>query len=671
MIIFYNNYQYLIYINIDQSHNINSNESDASSNINNNSVLSNEDDDINSREENLNQLPINSNNNNEEYEENNNTLEYQDNNVDLTSIPYVININDETCNLSKKSFDKSKSLLNHKNKSSDSLNSIASNSSKISTSSIRKLNSKIRKFNPFNRSKSKLNESTHWPPLIISIIRKKDNEVKKLLSQGHSVFETITLDENYFNALDIACARENLNIVKIIVNHMKENLDYVEEFIIWNAIKISCSRDNTEILNYLLDESKNLNNNFNASDIDILYELLCTAMEFNCTGVVKYLINNDIIKINDKRDTRTPLKVAILFNNFDMANFLIKKETEDKNFSESENLNTSIHSCIMHNKQNILNCLLDKNININFFYRGMTPLHLACQYKNIDIVKDIVKVKNCDINKCTTTNEKMTALHIAVISNSLKIVKYLLEQKNIEIDITDSEGNTPFDLAKKNKNKDIISLFEKKINKKNKKNKKNEIVNKDINQNPNVYNENNHNHDDNNNNNNNNNKNYKDNNDNTVHNKNKKNKIHKKINVEDLINNYTGFIELIKNDSIEAENILINNKIKDYDYYESVDNNRWNALHWAVYLGETGITKRLIYKTHIKIDEKTGTDCTDDNLKRYNGKTAREIAVINQCDEIVKIFDDYKKHKKRNMIVPIVLTLVKIVGSAATSILRI
>ncbi|HBL99000.1 TPA: hypothetical protein DDZ86_05155 [Candidatus Dependentiae bacterium] len=84
-----------------------------------------------------------------------------------------------------------------------------------------------------------------------------------------------------------------------------------------------------------------------------------------------------------------------------------------------------------------------------------TPLHLACSYNQLDIVKLLID-KGADVN--ITDAKRFTSLYWACVLNHLDIVKLLLE-KSINISIAEQNGWTPLSWACSKGCEDIIKLL--------------------------------------------------------------------------------------------------------------------------------------------------------------------------------------------------------------------
>jgi len=90
---------------------------------------------------------------------------------------------------------------------------------------------------------------------------------------------------------------------------------------------------------------------------------------------------------------------------------------------------------------------------------GWTPLHLASLYGHIDDVRLLLD-HGADVN--AKKQDRWTALHLAVIndsaSSSFGMVKALLQQ-GASIHATNDEGRTPFQVASRVGNREIMRLL--------------------------------------------------------------------------------------------------------------------------------------------------------------------------------------------------------------------
>jgi ankyrin repeat protein len=87
---------------------------------------------------------------------------------------------------------------------------------------------------------------------------------------------------------------------------------------------------------------------------------------------------------------------------------------------------------------------------------GIPPLLLACEKKNLDIVKMLV-LTHPNININVFDKYGKTPLMIAVANYSLDIVEFLLTHPNINVNQRDGDGRTALFIATRNMNMDIIN----------------------------------------------------------------------------------------------------------------------------------------------------------------------------------------------------------------------
>ena len=89
-----------------------------------------------------------------------------------------------------------------------------------------------------------------------------------------------------------------------------------------------------------------------------------------------------------------------------------------------------------------------------------TPMHTACVHGEKDVVSTLI---NAGANIMEVNDDKMTPLHVAVVKRKLEIVKIILdmcaEKKDELLDAKEKEGNSPFLLAMKIGDEEIIKFF--------------------------------------------------------------------------------------------------------------------------------------------------------------------------------------------------------------------
>jgi ankyrin repeat protein len=176
------------------------------------------------------------------------------------------------------------------------------------------------------------------------------------------------------------------------------------------------------------------------------------------------IIGIDIINIQDN-DKNTPLHYAIMFNNIYCIEQLIKYNCNFvlKNIQGNTPLHTAATGNII---------ILEKIFNSKYFLEnpsiiniqnniGETPLHIACNFESINIIKLLLS-KKANVNIYDNTH--LTPLFYTITLNNIQSCELLLEY-NINLNSQDINGNTPIMYAFQDKNEKIFKmLLEKDLN---------------------------------------------------------------------------------------------------------------------------------------------------------------------------------------------------------------
>ena len=188
--------------------------------------------------------------------------------------------------------------------------------------------------------------------------------------------------------------------------------------------------------------------------------------------VVKYLINECNCDPHQKSvEGETPLYLACLAGHYDIVTYLINKCHSDPNttieqmipvprssipFSSNSTtplygllsivdhiLYTPLHIACRYGHLDIVKFLVSvSSVDVNSKDSdGYTPLHTACRYDQLDIVKCLVSVSSVDVN--SKASDGYTPLHIALHYSHSAIVECLLSLSSVDVNIKDDDGYTP------------------------------------------------------------------------------------------------------------------------------------------------------------------------------------------------------------------------------------
>ena len=90
------------------------------------------------------------------------------------------------------------------------------------------------------------------------------------------------------------------------------------------------------------------------------------------------------------------------------------------------------------------------------FGPSCSPMHIACEYGYIHIVRYLVEQQHAEINPRNSAG--MTPLYVAALNNQTNIVKYMCDHK-ATIDAKSKNEDTPLIVATKNKNAPIVQTL--------------------------------------------------------------------------------------------------------------------------------------------------------------------------------------------------------------------
>ena len=120
---------------------------------------------------------------------------------------------------------------------------------------------------------------------------------------------------------------------------------------------------------------------------------------------------------------------------------------------------TPLHTACEYGQLEVIKFLLslpsvDVNIQSN---SGYTPLHSACRYSQLDIIKFLVSLPSVDVK--IQSNNGYTPLHSACRYSQLDIIKFLVSLPSVDVNIQSNSGYTPLHTACRYGQLDIITCL--------------------------------------------------------------------------------------------------------------------------------------------------------------------------------------------------------------------
>jgi ankyrin repeat protein len=173
--------------------------------------------------------------------------------------------------------------------------------------------------------------------------------------------------------------------------------------------------------------------------------------------VVKFLLSKGVDVNQSDPWYRTPLFYAIENGDLPMVELLhakgAKVEAVQANRSYMER--TPLHVAVNQGNIEVLKFVLKKTWNVNRRDEyGWTPLHYAA--KNVEATKLLLATNRADIN--AKDNVGYTPLHRAAEGGNAEVVNFLIK-KGTDVDSVDNIGHTPLVVAKTMGNKEVVDIL--------------------------------------------------------------------------------------------------------------------------------------------------------------------------------------------------------------------
>ncbi|KAK8860425.1 LON peptidase N-terminal domain and RING finger protein 2 [Tritrichomonas musculus] len=278
-------------------------------------------------------------------------------------------------------------------------------------------------------------------------------------------------------ALLIAVEKERDKIVQLLLSHEKTDASITKKNTekngsrFYSAIEIAVDKENAEIVKLLLDHknvdvntkhftSYGASSNTDIWDKDVIESSKRKTRQLE-NGAEWSKTYSDCIE-------RAVLHMAIESENVEIVRLLLEYEGTDVNIQPIVKTFTYSYG---DNGNEVERRKLKK----------MTPLYLAVEKNNVQIVQLLAEHKKVDINMksvfykwikesvyqegfqqaeddaiITEVDKDETALHNAVSKGNIDIIKILLGNKNIDVNVTDKQGRKPVELTD---NDEIKALF--------------------------------------------------------------------------------------------------------------------------------------------------------------------------------------------------------------------
>ncbi|XP_063877858.1 serine/threonine-protein phosphatase 6 regulatory ankyrin repeat subunit B-like [Scylla paramamosain] len=264
--------------------------------------------------------------------------------------------------------------------------------------------------------------------------------------------QTDLVSEDYNTPLYLAVKKNNMVIVKKLLDMGTANIDAQDKKAKQTALHVAANCGKEEIVEVLLNH--NANCNIQDSQGNTPLHLAIIKGHHSCSEKILGGNTANIHLVNENQDS--PLHLAVKVGHVTIADKLLDMEL-DYNAVDSLG-NTALHLLAEGGYLDCCKKLLQKDVvNLNAKNdTGDTPLHLATRAGKSNIVT-LLQHYPGDCN--SQNNSQDTPLHLAVNGGHFNCVTELLRFKNLRIDSTNKDDSTALHCAVKNGNSDIVALL--------------------------------------------------------------------------------------------------------------------------------------------------------------------------------------------------------------------
>ncbi|KAF9608158.1 hypothetical protein IFM89_007544 [Coptis chinensis] len=184
---------------------------------------------------------------------------------------------------------------------------------------------------------------------------------------------------------------------------------------------------------------------------------LFLAVEANCHGVVRKILNHESSFSFDGPNGQNPLHAAVTVKSATSAYLLLHRTPELIQKMDKDG-QTALHYATVANSLTMIRLLLKRDTSAVYIFDndGLSPLLIAAHSGTASAVKAILKF--CPDTIELLNRDGRNVLHLAVESNTGTVVRSLLKMPEIQelINEADHAGNSPLHLATKNHHYRIV-----------------------------------------------------------------------------------------------------------------------------------------------------------------------------------------------------------------------
>eukprot|EP01080_Neovahlkampfia_damariscottae_P006574 gene6574-10737_t len=279
------------------------------------------------------------------------------------------------------------------------------------------------------------NEIHSYTPLHLAIMKNQPELIKILIDVGADC--KIVTEPEKLSPLMLACKNKlDIETIKFLLSNKDVDVNVLAGDGS-NLLHFAASTNNIDLFKEFVSKGLDIKNTTEKKQTVV--SAACLSGSFEMT---KYLIEELGLDIRGSgeedfiTDSYPPLHCAVISGNPFLVEYLLEKSVELLGDSIVNQCNIdgqmrAIHLAALNGKKEITQLLIEKKCDLSTTIqisgdKGVNPLHLACGYGHLEIIKLLLDA-GMDVNAVTTVT-KSTPVHFALKRMQIEVVKFLQDK---------------------------------------------------------------------------------------------------------------------------------------------------------------------------------------------------------------------------------------------------